>query len=124
MDKEIKDFLTTAVNSVYKDLEITNYKFDIDKERYDIDMLHTTTERQIRIGFRDASKRRDFDVIPLQVQNAPLGLIEIITTFLKVFWHANEKDQTITEALVELAQEEMLNKFDSDTDDEEEKLVQ
>jgi hypothetical protein len=85
MDKDIKEFLTTAINSVYKDLEITSYTFDIDKERYGIELFHTTTERQIRIEFRDASKKRDFDVIPLQAQNAPLGLIEIITTFLKVF---------------------------------------
>jgi hypothetical protein len=121
MDNEIKDFLTEAINTIYKDLDIQTYSFDTIEELYDIDILHKPTNRQIRIGFRDTDKKRDFDIIPLQTQNAPLGLIEIITTFLKVFWYAEESNQTITEALLELAAQEVVNSYE---EYEEEKLVQ
>ena len=120
MDKDIKDFLTEAINTMYKDLAIQNYIFDTKEELYEIEILHTPTNRQIRIGFRDSDRRRDFEIIPLQTQNAPLGLIEIITTFLEVFWYAKENNQTITEALLEMASQEIVNIYL----DDEEKLVQ
>lgn len=121
MEKDIKDFLTEAINATYKDLEIQNYKFDMTEELYDIGILHKPTKREIRIGFRDTDRRRDFDIIPLQIQNAPLGLIEIVTTFLQVYWYAKESEQTITEALLEMASAEVRNKYN---DEDEEKLVQ
>ncbi len=121
MRNEIIDFLTDAINSIYKDLKIQTYNFDTVEELYDIDILHTPTNRQIRIGFRDTDKKRDFDIIPLQTQNAPLGLIQIITTFLEVFWYAEESNKTITDALLEMASQEIVNKYQVD---DEEKLVQ
>jgi hypothetical protein len=119
-NQKIKDFLTEAINASYKGLKITNYHFDLNEEKYDLDLLHTKTENNIRIGFRDSGKRRDFDIIPIQSQNAPLGLIQIFTTFITVLWHAEENDQTIEEALIELAGDELLELYEY----EEEKLVQ
>lgn len=111
MDAEIRNLLTQAINASYKDLEIVSYKFDSKEEYYKLEIHHKTTEKSIRISFRDTGQKRDFDVIPLQIQNAPLGLVQIFTTFLMVFWHAQEHSQTLTEALLELASDEF-NEFD------------
>lgn len=119
MDAEIRDLLTQAIDAVYKDLKLESYSFDHEEETYDIEVFHTTTKKTIRIGFKDGGKRRDFDVIPLFVVNAPLGLIEIFVTFLKVYWHARDNHQTILESLSELVSDELVG-----IDTEEEKLVQ
>lgn len=119
MDTEIRQLLTQAINASYKDLEILSYKFDAKEEYYKLEIHHKTTEKAIRISFRDTGHKRDFDVIPLQTQNAPLGLIQIFTTFLMVFWHAQKHSQTLSEALIELAS----NKSDHFDNNEEKKLV-
>jgi hypothetical protein len=120
MDAEIRNLLTQAINASYKDLEIVSYNFNDKEEYYKLEIHHKTTEKAIRISFRDTGKKRDFDVIPLQIQNAPLGLVQIFTTFLMVFWHAQEHSQTLTEALLELASHE----FDEFDAIDNEKLVQ
>ena len=122
MDIEIRNLLTQAINASYKDLEIVSYKFDAKEEYYKLEIHHKTTEKVIRISFRDTGKKRDFDVIPLQIQNAPLALVQIFTTFLMVFWHAQENSQTLTEALLELASDQLNDLDDIDIDNE--KLVQ
>jgi hypothetical protein len=120
MDTEMRNLLTQAINASYKDLEITSCKFDSEEEYYKIDIHHKTTEKTIRISLRDTGKKRDFDVIPLQIQNAPLGLVQIFTTFLMVFWHAQDNCQTMKEALIELASDQ----FEDDDTINNEKLVQ
>jgi hypothetical protein len=103
MDDNLKDFLTQAVDATYKGLELKHYDFDTNTEKYDIHWYHTDTDRDISIALRDSGKRRDFDVIPLQAHNAPLGLIEIYTTFLQVFWFSHDNKVTFEEALIQLA---------------------
>jgi hypothetical protein len=119
-DQKIKDFLTQAINASYKDLTLTNYELNLNEEKYLLDLLHTKTERNIRIGFHDSARKRDFDIIPIQSHNAPLGLIQIFTTFITVLWHAEENNQTIEESLLALATDELKDLYDY----EEEKLVQ
>lgn len=120
MKREITDFLTQAIDTAYRDLKLEHYSFDEATEAYDIQLTHTKSNKMIRIGFKDTAKKRDFDVIPIHSINAPLGLIEIFTTFLKVYWHAQENKQTIVESLATLVSDELedLGLID------EEKLVQ
>ena len=103
MNKDVISFLQQAINGSYKNLEIQHCKVDTNEQLYDLHLLHGETDREIHIGFRDSGKRRDFEIIPLQAQNAPLGLIEIYTTFLNVWWHSEENNITFEEALVNLA---------------------
>jgi hypothetical protein len=116
---DIQLMLTDAVNGVYKDLVVESYNFNLEEESYDIELYHKTTNKKISIGFRDTKKRRDFDIIPLHAMNAPLSLIELFTAFLKVYWHAQEHQQTMQESLIELVDKEL-----SEFQTEEEKLVQ
>lgn len=118
MEKEVRDFITEAVNAVYKNVVLENYNFDLKEEVYDIELYHKDSGKTIRIGFQDGAKRRNFDVIPLHAMNAPLGLIEIFTSMMRVYWDAKEKKQTMQESLSDLVSsvfEEL---------EEEEKLVQ
>jgi len=107
MDTEIRDLLIQAIDAVYKDLKLEHYSFNEEEETYDIELFHKTSRKVIRIGFKDSGQRRDFDVIPLHAVNAPLGLIEIFTTFLKVYWHAQDNHQTILESLSEMISDEV-----------------
>lgn len=119
MDSEVRDLLIQAIDAVYKDLKLEHYSFNEEEETYDIELFHKTSNKAIRIGFKDTGKRRDFDVIPLHAMNAPLALIEIFTTFLKVYWHAKDNEQTILESLSEMLKDEVTG---LDLEDEE-KLV-
>jgi hypothetical protein len=107
MNKDVINFLQQAIDGSYKSLEIKHCQVDSEKEIYDLYLLHEETNREIHIGFRDSGKRRDFEIIPLQTQNAPLGLIQIYTTFLNVWWHSQENNITFEEALVDLAHDAM-----------------
>jgi len=113
MNKDVISFLQQAIDGSYKRLEIKHCKVDTEKEIYDLYLLHAETNREIHIGFRDSGKRRDFEIIPLQTQNAPLGLIQIYTTFLNVWWHSQENNLTFEEALVDLAHDAM-NEYDDE----------
>jgi hypothetical protein len=111
MNKDVISFLQQAIDGSYKSLEIKHCQVDTEKEIYDLYLLHGETNREIHIGFRDSGKRRDFEIIPLQTKNAPLGLIQIYTTFLNVWWHSQENHITFEEALVDLAHDAM-NEYD------------
>lgn len=115
MKEDIKGFLEQAVNASYKGLVLKKYNFDAQEEFYEIHWTHEDGKRDISIGLRDVSRRRDFDVIPIQARNAPLGLIEIYTTFLQVLWFANDNDVTFETALLSLAND-VSNEFEFDTD--------
>lgn len=119
MEKEVRDFITEAVNAVYKNVVLENYSFDLKEEVYDIELYHKDSGKTIRIGFRDGGKKRNFDVIPLHAMNAPLGLIEIFTSMMSVYWNAKEKKQTMQESLSDMISS-VLEEFEV----EEEKLVQ
>lgn len=117
MKEDIKGFLEQAVNASYKGLLLKHYNFNTTEELYEIHWTHAEGDRDISIGLRDVSKRRDFDVIPIQVRNAPLGLIEIYTTFLQVLWFANDNDVTFETALLSLANDASSDyKFNAETD--------
>jgi hypothetical protein len=111
-----KALLTQAIDNAYKDLQLNEMDFNTEEEYYEIQLTHTKSNRQISIALRDSQRQRDFDIIPLHAKNAPLGLIEIFTTFLHVFWHAKDNNNTMEESLIEL--------INDDQDEEEEKLVQ
>jgi hypothetical protein len=107
MRDETRELLVQAISALYRDLRLEKYSFDQESEIYDLELVHTKTDKVIRIGFRDKGKRRDFDVIPIQASNAPLGLIQIFTTFVHVYWHAEENNQSILESLSELVADEI-----------------
>ena len=119
--EDVKGLLEQAISALYVDLAIQDYSFDTEEEIYTIDLIHKPKNKKIHIGFRDSGKRRDFDVIPLNTVNAPLGLIEICLTFLRVYWDAQQKNQTILESLAEMLEEEVQ---DVNLTTKEEKLVQ
>jgi hypothetical protein len=121
MNQEIQDLLEQAISAIYTDLKLESYNFDSEEEVYDIELTHLTANKKIRIGFKDGSKKRNFDVIPLHAMNAPLGLIEIFTTFLNVYWHAEEHNQTILESLSEMLSGEI---SETNLEIDTEKLVQ
>lgn len=123
MEKDVVDFLTEAINAVYKDIVVESYNFDLEEEVYDIELFHKDSKKTIRIGFRDNQKRRDFDVIPLHAMNAPLGLLEIFASFLGVYWNAKKKGQTMHESLSELVSDTLQEIAEKFKDEEEEKLV-
>jgi hypothetical protein len=85
MNNEIKTLLEQAISTMYVNIIVEDYNFDTQDENYSIELTHTTGNRTIRIGCRDVGRKRNFDIIPINAINAPLGLIEIFTTFLAVF---------------------------------------
>jgi hypothetical protein len=82
---EAKQLLVNVVSGVYKDLILQELTLDTKNETYAMHFFHGPTKRDIKISLRDVNKRRDFDIIPIQTQNAPFSLIEIFRTFLEVF---------------------------------------
>jgi hypothetical protein len=120
-EENIKDLLGQAISAIYTDLVVDEYNFDHTEETYDIEITHKKRNKKIRIGFRDVGKKRNFDMIPLYVVNAPLGLIEIFTTFVQVYWDSKENNRTIMESLAAMLTDEM---SDLDIKIKEEKLVQ
>lgn len=120
-EENIKELLDQAISAVYVDLVVDDYSFDDENETYDIEITHKKRDKKIRIGFRDVGKKRNFEMIPLFVVNAPLGLIEIFTTFVQVYWDAKDNDRTIMESLAAMLTDEMA---DLDVKIKEEKLVQ
>lgn len=121
MRDDTKELLVQAISAVYRDLRLENYSFNKETEVYDLELLHTKTDKVIRIGFRDKGKKRDFDVIPIQASNAPLGLIQIFTTFVHVYWHAQENNQSILDSLGDLIEDEITSV--QMQEEEEEKIV-
>ena len=120
-EENIKDLLDQAISAIYTDLVVNDYNFDDAEETYDIELTHQKRDKKIRIGFRDIGKKRNFDMIPLYVVNAPLGLIEIFTTFVQVYWDSKENNRTIMESLSAMLTDEM---SEVDVKIKEEKLVQ
>jgi hypothetical protein len=120
-EENIKDLLDQAISAIYIDLVVDDYNFDDAEETYDIELTHQKRDKKIRIGFRDVGKKRNFDMIPLYVVNAPLGLIEIFTTFVQVYWDSKENNRTIMESLAAMLTDEM---SELDIKIKEEKLVQ
>lgn len=120
-EENIKELLDQAISAIYVDLVVDDYSFDEDNETYDIELTHKQRDKKIRIGFRDSGKRRDFDVIPLNTFNAPLGLIEIFTTFVQIYWDSRENNRTVMESLAAMLTDEVA---DLDLKIKEEKLVQ
>jgi hypothetical protein len=120
-EENIKDLLDQAISAIYTDLVVNDYNFDDAEETYDIELTHQKRDKKIRIGFRDIGKKRNFDMIPLYVVNAPLGLIEIFTTFVQVYWDSKENKRTIMESLSAMLTDEM---SELDVKIKEEKLVQ
>jgi len=120
-EENIKDLLDQAISAIYTDLVVNDYNFDDAEETYDIELTHQKRDKKIRIGFRDIGKKRNFDMIPLYVVNAPLGLIEIFTTFVQVYWDSKENNRTIMESLSAMLTDEM---SELDVKIKEEKLVQ
>jgi hypothetical protein len=120
-EENIKDLLDQAISAIYTDLVVNDYNFDDAEETYDIQLTHQKRDKKIRIGFRDIGKKRNFDMIPLYVVNAPLGLIEIFTTFVQVYWDSKENNRTIMESLSAMLTDEM---SELDVKIKEEKLVQ
>jgi hypothetical protein len=123
MSKEnIKELLEQAISAVYNNLTLDEYSFDEEAEVYDMELTNNIgNKKKIRIGFRDVGKKRNFDIIPLYVMNAPLGLVEIFTTFVQVYWDARENNRTIMESLAAMLTDEM---SELDLKIKEEKLVQ
>lgn len=120
-EENIKELLDQAISAVYTDLVVNDYNFDDAEETYDIELTHQKRDKKIRIGFRDIGKKRNFDMIPLYVVNAPLGLIEIFTTFVQVYWDSRANNRTIMESLAAMLTDEV-SEFDVKI--KEEKLVQ
>lgn len=120
-EENIKELLDQAISAVYTDLVVNDYNFDDAEETYDIELTHQKRDKKIRIGFRDIGKKRNFDMIPLYVVNAPLGLIEIFTTFVQVYWDSRANNRTIMESLAAMLTDEM---SEPDVKIKEEKLVQ
>ncbi len=120
-EENIKNLLNQAIQATYVDLELADYNFNEEEQAYDIELTHKKTNKTIRIGFRDKAKKRNFDLIPLYVVNAPLGLIEIFTTFVHVYWDSKQNNRTMMESLAAMVTDEMA---DLDIPIKEEKLVQ
>jgi hypothetical protein len=120
-EENIKNLLDQAIQATYVDLELADYNFNEEEQAYDIELTHKKTNKTIRIGFRDKAKKRNFDLIPLYVVNAPLGLIEIFTTFVHVYWDSKQNNRTMMESLAAMVTDEMA---DLDIPIKEEKLVQ
>jgi cytoskeletal protein RodZ len=120
-EENIKNLLDQAIQATYVDLELADYNFNEEEQTYDIELTHKKTNKTIRIGFRDKAKKRNFDLIPLYVVNAPLGLIEIFTTFVHVYWDSKQNNRTMMESLAAMVTDEMA---DLDIPIKEEKLVQ
>jgi len=120
-EENIKELLDQAISALYVDLVVDEYSFDDENETYDIEISHKKRDKKIRIGFRDVGKKRNFEMIPLFVVNAPLGLIEVFTTFVQVYWDAKANNRTIMESLAAMITDEIGN---INLEIEEEKLVQ
>jgi hypothetical protein len=123
-EENIKELLEQAINAVYNNLTLDEYNFDEEAEVYDMELTNNIgNKKKIRVGFRDIGKKRNFDVIPLYVMNAPLGLVEIFTIFVQVYWDARENDRTIMESLAAMISDE-ISDSDLQLKIKKEKLVQ